>query len=96
MTRSETLRERWDDFSKTYPALSNHVSRIAQAILNMDRIDPSGVEEAARSQEILDLMKLAQDNTGAFLTLDIADATPKVLLKAVDLYAAELLFHLEK
>ena len=91
-----TFKERWIGFSENYPALSNQISKAAQKLLKMDRIDPSGVEDAVNSPEMAELADLARTHREEFALLGVTSENPKELLRAVDLFAIELIFHYEK
>ena len=98
-TNDETpqgLLESWEQFRNELPQTASAVSILAERLLAMDRITPEGVGEAVKSNEMREMTQLLGDNPRVVKLLQLDAVNPQQILRAVDLYATNLIFSHER
>lgn len=88
--------ESWELFRKELPQTAMAVSILAERLLAMDRITPEGVGLAVESAEMQEMAQLLGDNPRVVQLLQLNSVTPQQILRAVDLYATNLIFNHER
>lgn len=90
------LLESWEQFREELPQTAMAVSILAEHLLAMDRITPEGVGLAVESNEMREMEQLLSDNPRVVKLLQLDAVNPQQILRAVDLYATNLIFSHER
>lgn len=95
-TAPQGLVKSWEQLRKELPQTASAVSILAERLLAMDRITPEGVGHAVKSPEMHEMTQLLEDNPHVAELLKISVVDAQEILRAVDLYATDLIFTHER